>query len=97
MTNATAPGLWCEMPVVSRFLGIAISIQYRDHDPPHFHAHYGEHEVLVEIETGKTVGYFPRRGLKLVEEWRNLRQVALMEDWHRARERLPLKPIDPLE
>jgi len=30
------------MPVVSRFLGIAIAIYYRDHAPPHFHAIYGE-------------------------------------------------------
>ena len=29
------------MPVISRFLGIAISILYDDHEPPHFHATYG--------------------------------------------------------
>lgn len=85
------------MPVVSRFLGIVIVIQYRDHEPPHFHARYGEHEVLVEIETGRVIGSFPPRALKLVQEWRMLRSDALAEGWRLARERLPLKPIAPLE
>ena len=24
---------------------------YNDHAPPHFHAEYGEHEALIEIES----------------------------------------------
>ena len=39
------------MPEISRFFGIVIKIFYNDHGPPHFHAEYGEYEVLVEIET----------------------------------------------
>ncbi len=34
------------MPEVSRFYGIVIKIFYDDHNPPHFHAEYGEYEVL---------------------------------------------------
>jgi hypothetical protein len=34
------------MRVISRFLGIAIAMLYRDHNPPHFHAVYGEHGEL---------------------------------------------------
>ena len=37
------------MPCVSRFYGISISIYFRDHAPPHFHAFYGEFEAVVEI------------------------------------------------
>ncbi len=37
------------MPVISRFFGIAIRMYYLDHAPPHFHAHYGEHELVVSI------------------------------------------------
>ena len=33
------------MPEISRFLGIVIAILYRDHEPPHFHATYGEYEI----------------------------------------------------
>lgn len=34
------------MPVVSRFFGIVISLNYRDHNPPHFHASYGDDDHL---------------------------------------------------
>jgi hypothetical protein len=37
------------MPVISRFYGIIIRMFYNDHVPPHFHALYGEHELLVSI------------------------------------------------
>ena len=40
------------MPEVSRFYGILIRFDDRDHPPAHFHAIYGEHEALIEIETG---------------------------------------------
>jgi hypothetical protein len=30
------------VPEISRFLGIVITMFYRDHGPPHFHASYGE-------------------------------------------------------
>ncbi len=39
------------MPEVSRFYGIIIRFYYRDHPPTHFHAIYGEHEALIEIES----------------------------------------------
>ena len=32
------------MPRISAFYGIVITMYYRDHDPPHFHAAYGEYE-----------------------------------------------------
>ena len=37
------------IPEVSRFYGIVVKIFCDDHNPPHFHAKYGEHEVLVNI------------------------------------------------
>jgi hypothetical protein len=50
------------VPVISRFLGIVIAMFYNDHDPPHFHAKYGEYEIRVAIETGEIMsGSFPRR------------------------------------
>jgi len=41
------------MPEVSRFYGIIIRFYYRDHPPTHFHSIYGEHEALIEIDTGR--------------------------------------------
>ena len=40
------------MPIISRFLGILISMYWNDHAPPHFHARYGEYEITVDILTG---------------------------------------------
>ena len=59
------------MPEVSRFYGIIIRFYYRDHPPTHFHAIYGEHEALVEIETGSIhKGPLPRTAHDLVERSR---------------------------
>ncbi len=85
------------MPELSRFLGIVITMYYRDHAPAHFHAEYGEFEITVAIATGVVTGQFPRRALHLVLEWYALHQEELVEDWRLAEQKLPLKPIAPLE
>jgi hypothetical protein len=85
------------MPVISRFLGIAISILYRDHDPPHFHASYGEHQITVSIRDGSVTGRFPPRAAAHVLEWFQLHRAELLEDWELARAGRPLKSIPPLE
>ena len=76
---------------------LGISILYRDHEPPHFHARYGSHRITVGISDGHVTGDFPPRALRLVQEWRTLRSRELMDDWNRARNREPLSPIPPLE
>ncbi len=66
------------MPILSVFFGIVIRVYHADHNPPHFHASYGEFEAIIEIESGKFLdGKLPPKGKKLVEEWRrkNLRQI----------------------
>lgn len=70
---------------------------YNEHVPPHFHAVYGEYQVTIEIEGGVTSGRFPRRALNLVTEWQQEHRRELMENWERARARLPLRKIEPLE
>ena len=37
------------MPRLSEFYGIAIYMYFTEHNPPHFHAIYAEHEALVRI------------------------------------------------
>lgn len=51
------------MPTISRFLGIVVSMFWNDHQPPHFHARYGEYEITVDIESGVVEGKFPPRSL----------------------------------
>jgi hypothetical protein len=85
------------MPEISRFLGIVIGIFYSEHGVAHFHAIYGEHEISVEVESGKIHGEFPARALRLVLEWANLHKEELIENWQLARQGQPLRGIAPLE
>ena len=85
------------MPEISRFLGIVIYMLYGDHLPPHFHARYGDFDILVEIDTGIIEGRFPRRSLKAVMEWHELHREELLADWALAEQRQPLREIPPLE
>lgn len=85
------------MPIISRFLGIIISMYWDDHLPSHFHAKYGEYEITVNIETGVIEGRFPKRALKLVLEWYESHKDELMENWELYRNKETLKQISPLE
>ncbi len=74
------------MPTIAYFYGISICMYYDDHNPPHFHAFYGEHEAKVEIGTGQVMeGGLPRRAARLVSEWALERKLELMNNWDRAR------------
>ena len=84
------------MPVISRFLGVTISMYWND-QPPHYHAKYGQYEILVEIETGVVSGTFPKRALRHVLEWHDQHQGELAENWKLACLKESLNPIEPLE
>lgn len=85
------------MPEISRFYGIVIRIFYDDHNPPHFHAEYGEHEVLVHIGTLAVLsGRLPARALGMVTEWAAMRQAELRAAWERASRLEPPGHIAPL-
>jgi hypothetical protein len=58
---------------------------WRDHNPPHFHARYGEYEVIVEIENGKVEGVMPKRALQMIQEWRELHKAKLLEKLEKGR------------
>ncbi len=88
------------MPTVSLFYGIAIRMFFGDHNPPHFHAIFEEHQALVRIDDGRILkGRLPVRIARLVEEWTELNRDALMENWDRTRpgSRLPLMRIPGLD
>ena len=86
------------MPEVSRFFGIVVRMFFSDHEPAHFHAVYGEHEALIEIETLAIYrGELPRRALAMVLERAALRRDELRRDWVLARNGEPPEPITPLE
>ncbi len=86
------------MPQISYFFGITIRMYYNDHQPPHFHAEYGEHEAVYEIETLEVLrGELPRRAHALVVEWATLHRAELKANWDRARQQRPLQDIEPLD
>jgi len=84
------------MPELSRFYGIVVYMNYRDHEPPHFHARYQDQEVTIEITSGVVQGRMSRRALALLFEWHELHRQELMTNWERARARRPLHAIPPL-
>jgi hypothetical protein len=86
------------MPVISRFFGIMIFMYWRDHNPPHFHARYGDEEIIIEIENGNIYGgAMLKRALALVQEWRELHKDELLQNWKLAEEKKALYPVKPLE
>ena len=84
------------MPEISRFYGIVITINYREHNPPHFHATYQDYEISVDIKTGLINGKMSKRALKMIFEWLDLYKDELMEDWNLAQDRKTLLKIAPL-
>ena len=85
------------MPELSRFFGIIITMYWRDHNPPHFHASYGNDEALITMEGHVLSGNLPRRALSLVREWLAIHRQELLDNWDNAQKREPMKPIEPLE
>jgi hypothetical protein len=84
------------MPIISRFFGIVVFMNYNDHLPPHFHARYQDQEVTVDIQSGLVQGRMSRRELRMILEWSEKHQDELLQNWNLARERKPLEPVPPL-
>ena len=40
-----------ELPEISRFLGIVISMYFDDHNPPHFHVRYNSFRAVIDIRS----------------------------------------------
>lgn len=85
------------MPEISRFFGITIYMNWREHPPVHFHAVYGEHEASITLDGRIYAGDLPKRALSLVREWLALHRDELADDWQRAQSKQPINPIEPLE
>jgi hypothetical protein len=86
------------VPAISAFYGIVIYMYADDHPPPHFHAEYGEHEAMVEIESGRIArGSLPRTATKLVTQWAETNRGSLMENWTLCVNMKPPRKIPPLK
>jgi hypothetical protein len=86
------------MPAISQFFGVIIYMYFNDHSPAHIHASYSEFEAVYEIETLNILrGELPRRAHGMVIEWALEHRIELRANWERARDRVSLKPVAPLE
>ena len=86
------------MPELARFYGIVIQMYFGDHPPPHFHAIYGGHKAVVDIETLALIdGELPARARGLVIEWATLHQDELREAFRKAETLQAPGKIAPLD
>lgn len=85
------------MPTICMFRGIKISINWRDHMPPHFHATYSGQEVIVSIRDLEVIeGTMQNKQLKMLLGWAAFHQEELMENWELAVNKQELFAIEPL-
>jgi len=72
------------MPEISRFFGIIIYMNWREHRPMHFHAVYGEHEAVLTVDGKVYAGALSGRALSMVREWLALHRDEFELDWQLA-------------
>lgn len=72
------------MPVIARFYGILIKMYFKEHGVPHFHALYGEHNGVFEIDSLEMIeGDLPSRAQKLIKEWAVMYKGDLLKMWEK--------------
>ncbi|HMO64426.1 MAG TPA: DUF4160 domain-containing protein [Verrucomicrobiota bacterium] len=85
------------MPVLSKFYGIVIRMVFSRALGAHFHALYGDREVVVGLHPLRIIqGDAPPRVADLVLEWGALHHRELMQAWQRLGQARPPEPIAPL-
>jgi len=85
------------MPVISKFYGIVIRMLFIHRFVAHFHAFYGDHELVVGINPLRILqGGAPARARYMVLEWATAHQSELLEAWRRCSAAQPPAPIAPL-
>ena len=85
------------MPRISAFYGIVIYLYWRDHNPPHFHAEYGEDQALILISNGGLLaGSLPPRALRLVRVWLGIHRDEIQRAWTRVFRHEDPGTIEPL-
>ena len=88
------------MPRVSEFFGITIYLYFGEggqHNAPHFHARYGGGEAVFSIPDAEILaGALPRRQVRLVQAWAEIRSDELEQAWGRAVNNELPGTIDPL-
>ena len=70
---------------------------FDDHNPPHFHARYGEYKGAFSVENLNMIsGDLPAKVRGLVLEWAEIHQDELRKEWQYAQTGQELFNIQPL-
>jgi len=86
------------MPVLSKFYGIVIRMVFIRSFAAHFHAIYGQWELIVGISPLRIIqGDAPGRVRDMVLEWAEQHQRELLNAWNRCGLSIPPLPIAPLQ
>ena len=73
------------MPSISEFYGLSVYMYNngREHNPPHFHAKYGNYKVSITIGRRKVIaGSFPPKQLEDIKEWAKYHKLQLLHNWN---------------
>jgi len=84
------------MPVIARFYGLIVKMYFQqaEHNPPHFHAVYGEYVGAIDIDTLEMIeGDLPTKALSLVREWAEKHKDDLLKIWN-TQEFIKLPPLE---
>ncbi|OKZ74839.1 MAG: hypothetical protein BHW00_03665 [Clostridium sp. 26_22] len=84
------------MPTISMFYGIIIRMYYDDHNPPHFHAFYGDYKAIFNFEGELVEGNLPKTKIKLITAWTLIHKDELLANWELAKNSEKLYDINPL-
>ncbi|WP_395752219.1 DUF4160 domain-containing protein [Prosthecobacter sp.] len=84
------------MPKLTRqpVAGIKFTMNFREHNPPHFHASYKGHEMAMLFNGTVLVGSLPSAQERIAAEWARLHQAALAERWELAQSGRNFTTID---
>jgi hypothetical protein len=95
------PPTQTDMPVISMFFGILISMYYDDnkkHKAPHIHAEYQGAKASFSIPDGEIIeGSMKTRQIRLIQAWIELHADELMANWSLATNQSAVFKIDPLK
>ncbi len=84
------------MPTISMFYGI-VKMYYDEHNPPHFHAFYGEYKAMFNLDGELMEGNIPNSKAKLITAWTLIHKDELMANWQLAKDSEVLYNIKPLD
>jgi hypothetical protein len=72
------------MPNIARFYGIIIKMFFisSEHNPPHFHAIYGDYAGIYNINTLEMIeGDLPKEAKRLIKKWAVHYKKDLLDMW----------------